>query len=145
MIKKRILSFILLLALIITMVSCSGKPKNFPVELGSPVKLSALSSINSASYGTEDTKKLEKFVDMLNACTYEKHEEEFDYELGLYNPWGLAFTYKNGEILRIGIYLEGYMYYYKTNEESDIYKVSGFDKEIFCDAIGLEPFFIKDY
>lgn len=145
MMKKRILSFVLLFALIITTVSCSGKPKNFPVELGNPIKISASNLLNSAIYGTEDSKKLKKLVDMLNACTYEKHEEEIEYESGLYNPWLVTFTYRNGDTLFVKIYLEGYMYYScETNETSDIYKVYGFDKEIFCDAIGLSTSFVKD-
>lgn len=148
--KKRILSLVLLLALIITTVSCSGKSKNFPVELGNPVKMFALSPINSASYGTEDSKKLKKLVDMLNECTYEKYGKELeagiDYESGLYNPWWLTFTYKNGDTLFATIYLEGYMRYsFEMNKNSDIYKISGFDKEIFCDAIGLRLSNVKDY
>ena len=150
MMNKRILSLTLLFALIITLVSCFGKPENFPVELGNPIKISALSPINSASYGTEDSENVKKLVDMLNACTYKKHEKELepgvDYEHGLYNPWHVYFIYKNGDNLFIVVFLEGYVHYYhETNEIWDTYKISGFDKEIFCDAIGLEPFFIKDY
>ena len=146
MMKKRILSLVLLLALIITTVSCSGKPENFPVELGSPEKIFASSVYNSAVYGTEDSKKAKKLVEMLNACTYEKYEQELEYELGLYNPWDITFVYKSGDTLFVKIYLEGYTYYsYETNENSALYKISGFDKEIFCDAIGLSSSSVKDY
>ena len=150
MMKKRILSLVLLFALIIAAVSCSAKPENFPVELGSPIKISAYNLLNSAIYGTEDGKKVQKLVDMLNACTYEKHEKELefgvDYESGIYNPWYVTFTYKSGDNLHMKVYLEGYMYYYyETNENSDTYKISGFDKEIFCDAIGLSLSALENY
>lgn len=148
--KKRIISLVLLLALIITTVSCSRKPKNFPVELGSPIEISADNLLNSTIYRTDDSKKIKKLVDMLNMCTYEIHGKKLeigiDYESGIYNPWRVIFTYKNGDTLSVKIYLEGYMYYYyDANEISDIYKVSGFDKEIFCDAIGLSSSSVKDY
>ena len=151
MMKKRILSLILLFALVITLVFCFGKPENFPVDLGNPVELSALSPLNSASYGTKDSEKVKKLVDMLNACTYEKYEKDIlepgvDFELGLYDPWYVTFAYENGDDLEVRIYLKGYMYYfYEPNECSDIYKISGFDKEIFCDAIGLRLSNVKDY
>ena len=150
MMKKRILSLVLLFALIIAAVSCSRKPKNFPVELATPEKILALSCFSSTFYGIEDSKKIKKLVDMLNQCTYEIHEKELefdvDYKLSLYNPWSLTFEYKNDENLHIEIYLEGYMYYYyDANEISDIYKVSGFDKEIFCDAIGLSLSAVENY
>ena len=54
----------------------------------------------------------------------------------------ITFVYKSGDSLFVKIYLEGYL---ETKESNDIYKVSGFDKEIFCDAIGLSLSAVENY
>lgn len=161
MMKKLLFAFTLtILVIFSTLVGCSPDSENpplkvnlpppketpetaikgFPIEIGNPKTIWSIVPLYNI-YNVDDEEKINKFVEMLNNCSYEKREEKLeldvDYWDWMYSPMDITLRYENTEeYIHFSLFIEGYITFGEKREY--IYEIYGLDRQVYCDTFGIE-------